>query len=308
MKSTILSNQADQKTDRTHETYTSPFISWDHQAAVRSFVNTNDEWSNYSGYWMPISTDNILSHPAIPDAIKRTLSAYLLIGSLDFTYDLEQKLISQVCSQLTSGTLLPNLADDIKVDGLKIQCDEAFHALQARQLATKVRQTSCVNPDYALSPFLRFVAQVTDGSHLLSTELLLFCAVVVSETLITKSLRDDWRDSSLPNEIRRFFHLHYKDEVQHSLYFTWLLHHVCSTWSNTTREIIADLWPKFTDAYLDSDIDIAKRALQKFDLSEDLINRIIHETYYQAGCSYQIQRQLSVVNTLKIFRSATLCN
>ncbi|MFO0173783.1 MAG: hypothetical protein ACK51W_15115, partial [Aphanizomenon sp.] len=76
MKSIILFNQADQRTDQTHKTYTSPFISWDRQAAVRSFVNTDDEWSNYSGYWMPTSADNILSHPLIPDAIKQSLSAY----------------------------------------------------------------------------------------------------------------------------------------------------------------------------------------------------------------------------------------
>jgi hypothetical protein len=301
MKSIILFNQADQRTDQTHKTYTSPFISWDRQAAVRSFVNTDDEWSNYSGYWMPTSADNILSHPLIPDAIKQSLSAYLLIGSLDFTYDLEQKLISHVSSQLASGTLLPDLPNDVKIDALKIQCDEAFHALQAQRLATKVRQTSCVNPDHTLSCFLRFVAEVTNGSNLLSTELLLFCAVVVSETLITKSLLDDWRDSSLPNEIRHFFHLHYKDEVQHSLYFTWLLHHVCTTWSTATQQMISDLWPKFIDAYLDSDINIAKRALQEFDLAGDLINRIIHETYYQPGSSYQIQRQLSMVYTLKAF-------
>lgn len=306
MKSIILFNQADQRTDQTHKTYTSPFISWDRQAAVRSFVNTDDEWSNYSGYWMPTSADNILSHPLIQDAIKQSLSAYLLIGSLDFTYDLEQKLISHVSSQLASGTLLPDLPNDVKIDALKIQCDEAFHALQAQRLAAKVRLTSCVNPDHTLSRFLRLVAKVTDGSNLLSTELLLFCAVVVSETLITKSLRDDWRDSSLPNEIRHFFHLHYKDEVQHSRYFTWLLDHVYSTWSTATRQMISDLWPKFIDAYLDSDIDIAKRALQEFDLAADLINRIIHETYYQPGSSYQIQRQLSVVYTLKAFDRVTI--
>jgi hypothetical protein len=65
--------------------------------------------------------------------------------------------------------------------------------------------------------------------------------------------------------------------------------------------MISDLWPKFIDAYLDSDINIAKRALQEFDLAGDLINRIIHETYYQPGSSYQIQRQLSMVYALKAF-------
>jgi len=307
-----VTNQAtDQASDpsmNTHcHTYTSPFTNWDRHASVRSFVNTDDEWSNYTGYWMPMTDDSILTHPLIPEAIKQPLSACLLIGSLDFTYDLEQQLISPVSSRLTCGTLLPNLPEAVKVDALKVQCDEAFHALQAQGLSQKVRQVSGVNPPTALSRFLQFVQEITHNSRSLSTELLLFCSVVVSETLITKSLRDDWRDSALPKEIRAFFHQHYKDEVQHSLYFTWLLHDVWSTWSVATQKIISELWPQFIDAYLDSDIDLARRSLQYFDVSPEVIEQVIHETYYRAESPYQMQRQLSIVHTIAAFQKAASC-
>jgi hypothetical protein len=293
--------------DQTVEVYNSPFKAWDRQASVRSFVNKeDDEWSGCSSDWISIEPDNILSHPEIPDCIKRPLSAYLLVGNLDFTYSLEQQLISQVSSQLASGCLLPNLADAVKVDALKVQCDEAFHALQAHWLADKVRQVSGITePRNTDSHFLQFVGKVTNSSVSLSmalpTKLLLFCAVVVSETLITKSLRDDWRDSSLPKAIRSFFHQHYKDEVQHSAYFTWLLEHVWPTWSIATQQVISELWPQFIDAYLDSDIHIAKRALQHFDLPEVTINRIINDTYYLPSAPYQAQRQLSIIHTIETF-------
>jgi len=282
--------------------YASPFLDWDRQASVRSFVNQDDDWSGHSGHWMPIAADNILGHPAITDDIKQSLSAYLLVGSLDFTYNLEQRLISSVSSQLTSGCLLPDLEEAVKIDALKVQCDEAFHALQAYWLASKVRQASGITGSMDTdSHFLQFVAEITNGSVDLPIELLLFCAVVVSETLITKSLRDDWRDSSLPKAIRSFFHQHYKDEVQHSAYFTWLLEHVWGGWPRSTQEILIKLWPQLIDAYLDSDIQIAKRALQHFDLSAVMIDRIIYETYILPTAPYRTQRQLSIVQTLEVF-------
>lgn len=309
MKSTLI-YQADRVTDQSiaqnRGVYTSPFTTWDRHASVRSFINSDHEWSNYTGYWMPMTDDSILIHPLIPEAIKQPLSACLLIGSLDFTYDLEQQLISPISSRLTCGTLLPDLPEAVKVDALKVQCDEAFHALQAQGLAQKVRQASGVNPSHVKSHFLKFVNDVTQGSSPLSTELLLFCAVVVSETLITKSLRDDWRDSALPKEIRAFFHQHYKDEVQHSLYFAWLLHDVWSTWCTATQAAITELWPQFIDAYLDSDIDLARRSLQHFDLSAEVIEQIITDTYYQAGSPYQVQRQLSIVHTIAAFQEVAI--
>lgn len=293
--------------DHPTNVYASPFLDWDRQASVRSFVNQDDDWSGYSGYWMPISDDNILSHPEITDDMKQPLSAYLLIGHLHFTYSLEQRLISSVSSQLTSGNLLPGLDDTVKVDALKVQCDEAFHALQAYWLANKVCQASGItDPIETDSHFLQFVTEITNGSIDLPNELLLFCAVVVSETLITKSLRDDWRDSSLPKAIRSFFHQHYKDEVQHSAYFTWLLEHVWGGWPRSTQEILITLWPQLIDAYLDSDIQIAKRALQHFDLSALTIDRIIDETYYVATAPYRMQRQLSIVQTLEVFKRVML--
>mgnify|MGYP003587967043 CR=1 FL=1 len=292
---------------RPQSTYRSAFKAWDRKSAVRTYISSNDyDWTGYSGYWIPHTDDSILSHPLISDAIKPKLSAYLLIGSLDFTYGLEQCLIAQVSANMAAGDLLSQLPQAVKIDALKVQCDEAYHALQAYWLTEGVRRATGINTPMNLDThFLRFVARTTDGSIPLSADLIRFCAVTVSETLITKSLRDDWRDASLPKEIRSFFLEHYKDEARHSVYFAWLLESLWPTWSDLTRSIVAELWLQFVDAYLDSEIHSARNALQHFEFSATEIERIITDTYYTPDSAYQAQRQQSMAYTIEVFSRIT---
>ncbi|CAA6824883.1 MAG: p-aminobenzoate N-oxygenase AurF family protein, partial [uncultured Thiotrichaceae bacterium] len=253
----------------TESIYRSAFSTWDRKASVRSFPSSNDDnLKQYSGYWMPLTDDSILNHPMVSDEIKQKLSAYLLIGNLDFTYSLEQCLIAQVSANLAAGKLLSQLPQAVKIDALRVQCDEAYHAIQAYNLTEGVRHAADIKAPMKLdSHFLRFVDHSTDGRIPLPEDLIRFCAVAVSEILITKSLRDDWRDISLPKEIRSFFREHHKDEARHMAYYTWLLEQLWQVWPSPTREIMATLWPQFVDAYLDSEIYIARDALQHFEFS-----------------------------------------
>lgn len=294
---------SDSAANQANVAYRSAFKAWDHKASVRVFSSPkNYDWDDFSGYWVPLTEGSVLNHPMIPDGIKPKLSAYLLIGNLDFTYSLEQCLIAPVSANLVVGELLSQLPQAVKVDALKIQCDEAFHALQAYALTERVRHATGIETPLQLgSHFLRFVDSVVESDADISEDLVRFCAVAISELLITKSLRDDWRDLPLPQEIANFFHEHYKDEARHSVYFSWLLESLWGTWPQVTRDIVSELWPQLIDAYLDSEIHIARGALQHFDLPEAQIACIIDDIFYADATAYQTERRQSMEYSIEVF-------
>ena len=285
-------------------TYQSVFKSWDKKSSVRSYSNHHDyDWALHSGYlWMPVTDDSILVHPSIIDAMKPKLSAYLLIGNLDYTYSLEQCLIAQVSADMASGHLLKHFPQAVKVDALKVQCDEAYHALQAFWLSECVRAAENIEGDINLeSHFLTFVDDVSNHSDQVSADIVRFCAVAVSELLITKSLRYDWRNSSMPKPIGEFFFEHHKDEARHAVYYLWLLENLWPQWSTSIQNRLTKLWAEFIDAYLDSEIHTARHALRQCQFSESEIQQIIQDTYYKTQSPYQNQRKASLEHATKVF-------
>lgn len=286
--------------------YQSPFTDWHRTASVRSMAS-GDWLAGPPGAWMPDEPGSVLSHPALRGqclASQARAAAGLLLASLDFTVKLENQLIARVAHDIAARGLQARYPDAVVADALRVQCDEAYHALLAQELMARVRALTGAQAPRRGHRFLRHVDQIAmaaaaDG---VDAALVRFCAAVVAETLITKSLRDDWLDTGLQQDLRAFLHHHYQDETRHSAYFARLLELAWPQWTVPTRRALAPLWAGLVDAFLMADEDATLDALQDAGLAGDEARRVLRDCATPQGVLRR--RQASIQQTLHALRRA----
>lgn len=283
--------------------YQSPFTDWHRAASVRSMAC--DDWlAGPPGHWMPDEPGSVLSHPALRGPRQARVAAGLLLASLDFTVKLENQLIARVAHDIAARGLLARYPDAVVADALRVQCDEAYHALLAQELMARVQAlTGAAAPRHG-HRFLRHVEQIATAAAAegVDAALVRFCAAVVAETLITKSLRDDWLDPGLQQDVRAFLHHHYQDETRHSAYFARLLELAWPQWPVHTRRVLAPLWAGLVDAFLMADEDATLDALQDAGLAGDEARRIVRDCAAPQGVLRR--RRASTQQTLHALRRA----
>ncbi len=241
--------------------YRSPFADW-HQAASVRAMPPGGWLAGGEGAWMPEEAGSLLAHPEVRAHAPR-VAAGLLLASLDFTVSLESRLISPVALDIAARALRARYADAVVADALRVQCDEAYHAVLAHELIGQVRHLSGARPpEGGAHPFLVHVDQLALAFPAEDAPLVRFCAAFVSETLITKTLRDDWLDGGLQRDVRCFLHHHYQDEMRHSAYFAQLLQLVWPQWPAPLRAALRPIWHGLVDAFLDADDAVAARVLR----------------------------------------------
>lgn len=203
------------------------------------------------GKWFPDDPWSVASHPALADALRPKVAAGLILAHLDFTIQLENLCISPVARDIAARALSAQYPDALVRDALRIQCDEAYHALLALELAAHVARMSGVERVQREHRFLRQIAvlqRLVAGR--VEAAQLSFCAAVVAETVITKMLREDWQDTGVQGDIRAFWLHHYQDEARHGIFFTQALRIVWPQWDPTVRAAIEPFWPQLIEAFL----------------------------------------------------------
>jgi hypothetical protein len=248
--------------------YRSPFRDWDRHATVRSM--RVDGWPSVeSGAALPFDRSSVVAHPAVSQSQRADAVAVgLLLGYLDFTTTLEVNCITPVSSEIGLGHL-GCYSEELAQDAFRVQCDEAFHALLCTRLGAHVRQRTGLSPAFHDHHFLTRVAELRNrATPLASTAQFDFCAAVVAETVITKSLMKDWRDESLHPDLRFLLLQHYRDEARHCAFFSQALEIIWPQWDMQTRESIAPHWADLICAFTDPDAGVSLSALQAAGFSE----------------------------------------
>ncbi|APD39562.1 diiron oxygenase [Burkholderia pseudomallei] len=242
------------------DAYRSPFDDWHQAASVRSMPA--DAWlAGGAGAWIAPQAGGVLAGLPARDARRERAAGGLLIAHLSFTVALENTLISPVARDIAARALHADYDDGVVADALRVQCDEAYHALLAQELMTRVRAATGADKPRRTPGFLRHVERLAATLPGVDAPLLRFCAAVVAETLITHTLRDDWRDEGLQPDVRTFLRRHYLDEARHSAYFSRLLTLLWPQWPAGVRDALRPLWSGLIDAFLFADARIAAEAL-----------------------------------------------
>ncbi|HYV44933.1 MAG TPA: diiron oxygenase [Myxococcaceae bacterium] len=285
--------------------YRSPFDQWDEKAAVRTMPATDRRWApDAEGSWFGAESWSAANHPEVLASGRRQqVLAALLLGYLDFTLQLETHHIAPVSRDLVLRRLGADYADAVVRDALRVQCDEAFHGLFCEELAAHVAQVTGLQrepfPEHLFFRRVRELAAPACGP--MSAPQYQFCVAVVAETVITDSLRKDWRGEDLRPEVRHVLLQHYKDEARHSTFFSQVLQLVWPQWPERVRAAMSPLWAELVRAFLAVDEALVARALELAGFSPAQARRIVAGT---ADGGTPGERGASISLTLKALRRA----
>lgn len=235
--------------------YRSPFVQWERNAAVRTFCLDKIDWSA-PGLWAPVGHLAVMDDPDIEALLEGPMGAALILGHFYFTQRLENELIAPVSARLASGAL--SNRSDFMQDALRLGCDESYHALICMQYGAQVRALSGIEKlDFGIPRFLRHVREmriVLQGS--VDAADLDLAAAAVSETIVTRTLGEDWHDVTVRAPIRSFLKMHHLDEARHSAFFTQALAFAWSGWDTSTRDAIEAAWDGLVEAFAAPDIEM----------------------------------------------------
>lgn len=280
--------------------YCSPFPTWHRTSAVRSMPD--EKWlAGHEGEWMSAEEAVVLSHPDVhPHA--RSAGASLLLSELRFTVTLESRLISPVALDIAEGALRADYPDVVVTDALRVQCDEAYHAVLACELINEVQSLSGIRARDSEHPFLVHVDQLALTFPAEDAPLVRFCAAVVSETLITSTLLHERLHDELQEDVRNFRHRHYLDELRHSSFFSQMLHIVLPQWPESLRSALRPVWSGLVDAFLVADESVTLAALQDAGFSPARAEEIVAES--SSAGRQRTHRSASTKFTLSTLRRA----
>jgi hypothetical protein len=230
-------------------------VHWERSAAVRTFCPDQIDWSG-PGLWAPAGHLAIVKDPGIETLLEGPLGAALILGHFYFTQRLENELIAPVCARLASGALITR--SDFTQDALRLGCDESYHALLCMQFGTQVRALSGLNqPAFGEPRFLRRVREMRKAlqGRVAAADVDL-TAAAISETIVTRTLGEDWHDPKVRAPIRSFLKMHHLDEARHSAFFTQALAFAWSRWDASTRDAIETAWDGLVEAFAAPDLEM----------------------------------------------------
>ncbi len=284
--------------------YRSPFTTWIDKAAVRSMPMAH--WiAAGSGQWFPADQWSVAAHADVAASGRGELVvAGLLLGYLDFTIELESSCVGPASRAVALGRLDAGYDHEVARDALRLQCDEAFHALLCQELRQHVcSQTGLPAvriPEHRFIRHVRELRELLDGT--VPAEQVEFCAAVVAETVITKTLLKDWNDEELRPEVREFLLQHYKDELRHSAFYGQALGQVWPQWSAATRAALAPHWAGLALAFIEPDPELSLAALAQAGFAAPDAWRITSACHARAVAA--LDQRASLDATLRALRKA----
>lgn len=221
----------------------------------------------------------LLTHPAVrssPETIIRDILIHDLYRYLDFTVKLEMGPVNQVCNWLAGPNFLPWLPKQMTDDALRIYADEAGHAEMSNTLTRDVIAYSGVTPQSLQPQFLGTLQALRDEWPEPYAVMLQLYFVIVSETLITGTLKRLPGDDTVQDQVRFLAADHASDEGKHHSYFRQLFFILWDRTPQFMQERIASVLPRIIHTFLAPDeaaLRGALEAVQHGDLPPDEIVR-----------------------------------
>lgn len=255
--------------------YRSPFVTWERSAGVRSFA-WDEEAHSDEGQWVPLGYFARTGLGAVaPAALRGSTGAALLLGYLDFTRRLESELIAPVCSRLAAKP--PRGEEQLARDAVMTQCDESFHALLCMQLSAHVSaQSGLAAPMFGEPRFLRHVRELRAAlAGVVPGDEVDFAAAVVAETIVTRTLAEDWRDTAVRPRVRAFLKVHHYDEARHGTFFSQALALCWRRWPGEVRAAVAVAWDGLVEAFATPDLDMIAVALRAAGNDEASVTEVV---------------------------------
>jgi hypothetical protein len=283
--------------------YRDPFAEWERKSWIRSKPVREEP---FDGAPFPARLVPLASSPAIvaaPEAL-RSLLAYRLLAHLQFTTTLELRHVNWVCAHLAQGQGPVPLTLEQRNDALRIYCDEGGHALFVELLSSQVERHFSVQREVLGRPAFDFAFEELLARHRpdLPEALLRLFFVSVSETLVTKILREIPQDPSVATLVRKVIGDHAADEGVHSIFFHWYFPRLWSTLSATGRRTMAQILPELVWVFLGPDLAHERRILARLGFAGPAADALLEESYQGTQVSELVRG--AAQPTLRMFEAA----
>lgn len=265
--------------------YHSRFGNWDQRASVRVRPRHDLPHQHADRVYFPPELVPAAAHPLVvthaADAPQRLL-LHRLYQYLHFTIDLEAVAVIPVATMLSRGVAGLDLPAGMQSDAFKITTDEAWHAQFSDHLVAQLRARTGIQPRLPRTP--QFMRRIADASAALEPGLaaaqqILFA--IVSETLISGTLRALPRDERLPSAVREYIADHADDEGRHHAYFHDLLTVFWPALTGTERRALGPQIPTLVRAFLEPDLQAVAFALFDVGLRPVEATQVLDDYYRQ---------------------------
>ncbi|WP_437287406.1 diiron oxygenase [Sorangium sp. So ce406] len=283
--------------------YRKPLSGWDAASWIRSKPIRS---ASCEGLAFPPELVPLSRHPRFVDdrASMERLLAYRLLTHLQFTTMLELEHVNAVCSRLARDCYALELSREQKNDALRIYCDEGAHALFVELLSVTIENRHGVERAALPQPRFHAVLERIFERHggEVAPELLHLFFVSVSETLVSKILREIPRHPAVAPLVREVIGDHAQDEGTHSVYFHWLFPRAWSRLDRPKQELVGRILPRFLDAFLAPDLGCDARVLEALSFDEPTREEMLEETYQPGPVRGAVRS--AAQPTLRMFEAA----
>lgn len=283
------------------------FSNWFDRASVRRsprrIVSPTSNNKFFSSNIAPI-----LSHPLIaklPDNIIRKIEVQFLYAYLQFTEYLETHLVNKAILSIINDDFTIKFDSILKIEGYKIYCDEAYHALQANDMLNQVTE---ITREYPLNLQIPLKSRLLNIENNFPRNLLEFFElffVCVAETLVSQELREHMKDKSIHPAIQGIMGDHAKDEASHALFFKEVMIFLKKEQFDQDFKVFINHIPAFLKAYLIPDRTNIKTILSPY-LKTNAIREVLNESLipkkvanYVSKSSTMLNKTISEINKMQ---------
>ena len=273
---------------RKEEAYISHFINWYDRATVRSGPKrelVESVFDEPGRFFFAPGVAPIANHPKVlqKNCQSQVLMAYLY-HLLGFTTHLEHEVVNLSAKRIAHHELSYDLDQDMKLDAFKIYCDEAYHALFTAEFTFQIQnylKISYQEYQYWIRqhPFFVLRNKLKTQYPAKDEYLIDLTASIVSEVLITHTLKHIPSEKSVIAPVREIIRDHAKDEGLHSLYFCKLFQVVWEQLDEYNQRVMGELLPQYISAYLSPNLTFFQQYLLGLGFQEYEIEQILRESY-----------------------------
>uniref|UniRef100_A0A7C2BBV6 Aminobenzoate oxygenase n=1 Tax=Pseudomonas graminis TaxID=158627 RepID=A0A7C2BBV6_9PSED len=151
--------------------------------------------------------------------VRQELLARYLVMFLDYTTELETRIVNRSIVTIAHDRVDFGLSAPLKLTGLKLYADEAYHAVMSAAVANQVSAIYGINNREITSERVQNIRALADAVDPVHAELAWFVIGFVSETVITKEFLKISK-ATIYTPVYLMLRDHREDELKHSLYFS----------------------------------------------------------------------------------------
>jgi len=203
-----------------------------------------------------------------------TLRGYRLADYLAKTERVEIYIVNEAVAAILARDDLP---EQMRIDLLKIYTDEGYHVVMLAEFREKLRTATGIELRRRESAEVDEMFAILKSLPTESRSLGYICCAIVTETLITSTLRQS-SDSRLYPPVAEMFADHGKDENMHHAFFTRFAEWLLPTLSSIERVLVERLVPQFMWNFLSPGLSRIEADLKSIGLSETQTSKVLRES------------------------------